>query len=742
MLWYQHILFGLTVTLYLGVASSQYSTNMFLNGEYQNGIKANPSKLNTINPTPNIFLEHAIISRQASPFQGPTYLPPDEILKCSAGKQCVLKEQCIDGYFSNPTQKAQNCKPTTHTCCIYRPPPQPTTTTERPFEICSKDYDCVPSRFCNNGEIDSADYVKKPKSDRCYSPDVCCRIPSTTLTDDGYVLRTPEVKFTIPTTGRPYPSSATQQLSSPRQPPTNPQREYLPPSTYAPTPKPITPRNEYVPSAGTTPSRPVFTQTSFRPVVTSTKAYPSPQPQPQPQPQSQPKPQYQPQPQSQPKPQYQPQPQSQPKPQYQPQPQPKPQYQPQPQSQQIPQPQPRPQTQPQYQPQPIPQPRPSSQPQPGLRPQNEYLPPRPEYQPTDYHATQSSNTVLQTVTAAPPRIPKPTPPQRGEDILSLPLDNRQHLSKCASALECTPENFCNSIGVITDQPVDVSPAEAAFRVPLTDCLLENGSPGKCCRDANYVDPWPINLAGVCAARNLNTKPQGIQDIDANFGEIPWQAMILKESTKTLLGGGAIIGDQVVLTAASVVKGVSPNDLKVKGGEWELGRDSEPLPFQIVGVKSIDIHPEYNPSTGSNDMAVLRLDKRIEFAQHIKPICVTNEDPKPGEKCITTGWGKQAINSHEEGAIMHVSNTVPQARSDCGADESSVCSSVVHDPCLFDIGSALACGSGSSVMLKGIYAAENGCGDGQTVRFSKPDLKWVNGFFTLQNKDKLLKKRRV
>lgn len=88
--------------------------------------------------------------------------------------------------------------------------------------------------------------------------------------------------------------------------------------------------------------------------------------------------------------------------------------------------------------------------------------------------------------------------------------------------------------------------------------------------------------------------------------------------------------------------MSPNDVKVKGGEWELGRDSEPLPFQIVGVKSIDIHPEYNPSTGSNDMAVLRLDKRVEFAQHVKPICVTNEDPKPNEKCITTGWGKQAI----------------------------------------------------------------------------------------------------
>ncbi|XP_067633104.1 inactive serine protease scarface isoform X2 [Eurosta solidaginis] len=655
MLWSKHFLFGLSIALCWGCSFAQFSSNIFLNGEYQNSIKANPSKIQSINPASNVFLEHAIISRQASPFQGPTYLPPEEILKCSAGKQCVLKEQCVDGNFANPSLKAQNCRPSTHTCCIYRPPPPspPPTTTERPFDVCSGDHDCVPSRLCSNGEIDLEEYVRKSKSDRCYYPDICCRIPSTTLTDDGYVLRTPEVQFIIPTTGRPYQaSSSSQQISSPHQP--IPQRDYLPPNTFS---KPITPSNQYIPPTAATPPRQVFTQ--------------------------------------------------------------QPPYNQDAASNKIPQ-----------------------RPQPGLRPENVYIPPNPEYQPSDYHVTQPSNTVIQTVTtAAPPKIAKPTPPQRGEDILSLPL-HRQHLSKCASALECTPENFCNSIGVIVDQPVDTSSAESAFRVPLTDCVLENGLAGKCCRDANYVDPWPINLAGVCATRNSNTKPQGIQDVDANFGEIPWQAMILKESTKTLLGGGAIIGDQVVLTAASVVKGVLPNDLKVKGGEWELGRDSEPLPFQIVGVKSIDIHPKYNPSTGSNDMAVLRLDKRLEFAQHVKPICVTNEDPKPGEKCITTGWGKQAIKSHEEGAIMHVSNTISQPRESCGADETSVCSSIVSDPCLFDVGGALACGTGSNVMLKGVYTAENACGEGQTVRFAKPDLKWVNGFFTLQNKDKVLKKRRV
>lgn len=71
-------------------------------------------------------------------------------------------------------------------------------------------------------------------------------------------------------------------------------------------------------------------------------------------------------------------------------------------------------------------------------------------------------------------------------------------SKCASALLCTEENFCSAIGVISETPVEITP----FRVPLTDCIIEaTGAPGKCCRDPNYVDPWPIILGGVCAQRN-------------------------------------------------------------------------------------------------------------------------------------------------------------------------------------------------------------------------------------------------
>lgn len=60
---------------------------------------------------------------------------------------------------------------------------------------------------------------------------------------------------------------------------------------------------------------------------------------------------------------------------------------------------------------------------------------------------------------------------------------------------------------------------------------------------------------VCVYLPLqNSFPKGSGPYDAAFGEFPWQAMILKESTKSLLCGGAIIQADTVLTAANCVQG--------------------------------------------------------------------------------------------------------------------------------------------------------------------------------------------
>lgn len=104
----RNLISGLLVTiLCANVHSTQYSANMFLNGQYQNEIQSHPEQHVSAYRPSNIFLDHAIISRQASPFTGPTYLPPKDYLKCAVGQQCVRKDQCQSGYF---TQQQPNIR--------------------------------------------------------------------------------------------------------------------------------------------------------------------------------------------------------------------------------------------------------------------------------------------------------------------------------------------------------------------------------------------------------------------------------------------------------------------------------------------------------------------------------------------------------------------------------------------------------------------------------------------------------
>ncbi|KAI4485344.1 hypothetical protein M0804_006849 [Polistes exclamans] len=62
---------------------------------------------------------------------------------------------------------------------------------------------------------------------------------------------------------------------------------------------------------------------------------------------------------------------------------------------------------------------------------------------------------------------------------------------CAAALLCVEEQYCTKEGIISTQPITFTEKDVLQRVPLSSCKNpESGIIGKCCRDPNYVDPWP------------------------------------------------------------------------------------------------------------------------------------------------------------------------------------------------------------------------------------------------------------
>lgn len=130
----------------------------------------------------------------------------------------------------------------------------------------------------------------------------------------------------------------------------------------------------------------------------------------------------------------------------------------------------------------------------------EYIPPK------DNHIGEPSNE------APTNYLP---PPERGEEEKSEPIQGPSNDSpniirpgrpgdapaplpptQCPAATNCTEIQFCTANGVISKTPVVLSPDQETFRVPLSDCRsIEKGYTGKCCRDPDYVDPWPVGILG-------------------------------------------------------------------------------------------------------------------------------------------------------------------------------------------------------------------------------------------------------
>lgn len=83
---------------------------------------------------------------------------------------------------------------------------------------------------------------------------------------------------------------------------------------------------------------------------------------------------------------------------------------------------------------------------------------------------------------------------------------------------------------------------------------------------------------------------------------------------------------------------------IKAGEWRLGSDEEPKPFQIVRVQKIVFHPKYQAQSPGNDIALLFLENDIKYDTHIGPICLDEAATvsSPNDNCVTTGWGKEVL----------------------------------------------------------------------------------------------------
>ena len=78
---------------------------------------------------------------------------------------------------------------------------------------------------------------------------------------------------------------------------------------------------------------------------------------------------------------------------------------------------------------------------------------------------------------------------------------------------------------------------------------------------------------------------------------------------------------------------------VRLGEYNLKRNDDGAHPVDYSIKEIIKHPDYKPPSKYNDIALLRLSRRVNFHKNIRPACLYTKDTFTTSKTVATGWGR-------------------------------------------------------------------------------------------------------
>lgn len=231
------------------------------------------------------------------------------------------------------------------------------------------------------------------------------------------------------------------------------------------------------------------------------------------------------------------------------------------------------------------------------------------------------------------------------------------------------------------------------------------------------------LTGTSASVGRKRVVKGTPTTTRTF---PWMVMIRRSGEATVKCGGAILCDNIVLTAAHCFDdGTTPFELFMYVGKDEM--DYYNVNQAINYVKTIVIHPSYDSNTMANDIAIIRTESPFRFNNNVKPICLPNADEvlHPGQTCLFTGYGDtlgigfaRRLNYVEIPLI----NDADCAHSDWLGPEFdalrnvSFCAGHANggpDGCTGDSGGPLVClqtGNTDKYMVYGVSSWGRGCGE--------------------------------
>ncbi len=131
---------------------------------------------------------------------------------------------------------------------------------------------------------------------------------------------------------------------------------------------------------------------------------------------------------------------------------------------------------------------------------------------------------------------------------------------------------------------------------------------------------------------------------ASYGEWPWQVSLrqYKNGQFRHKCGAALLTRHWVITAAHCVKDISPSNLLVRIGEYNVLDESEAHDHVNRRITRVITHVDFDKFSYEYDIALLRLVQPVDYQPNIIPICLPGPDIDDlnGRTGTVTGWGRR------------------------------------------------------------------------------------------------------
>ncbi|KAL1387523.1 hypothetical protein pipiens_012722 [Culex pipiens pipiens] len=216
------------------------------------------------------------------------------------------------------------------------------------------------------------------------------------------------------------------------------------------------------------------------------------------------------------------------------------------------------------------------------------------------------------------------------------------------------------------------------------------------------------LIGLTSGASLSRVFKIVGGFQVEIADFPYQVSLQRNSRHHC--GGSIIDAGWILTAAHCTANKDATIYGVRVGSSEHATGG-----QLVSVKAVHRHPEYNSGNFEFDFSLVELGEAVEFGEGVQPIVLVEDEPSDEELSLVSGWGD--TRSLEESRDFLRAVVVPMVnRTECAeankdilpVTESMICAGYVEeggkDACQGDSGGPLVVDG----QLAGVVSWGNDC----------------------------------